>query len=75
MSRYHTTVDLDRIFERAATLLLTQAELARRAGVHPLTVSRIQRRRTVPSVRTIRALARAVGLRAKDLVTGTVPTP
>lgn len=75
MSRYQTQVDLDRIFQRASLLLLTQAELARRAGLHPLTISRIQTGKTTPTLRTIRALARAVGLRATDLVIGTAPTP
>ena len=76
MSRYEPHFDLDRLFARAALLMLTNAELARRAGVHPLTISRIQRGQTVPRIQTVQALARAVGLRAKDLVLGaTTSTP
>ena len=74
MSRYEPTFDLDRLFARAALLMLTNAELARRAGVHPLTISRIQRGQTAPRIQTVQALARAVGLRAKDLVLGSTAT-
>jgi len=41
---------------------LTQAELARRSGVHALTVTRLESGRTAPSTRTVRALATALGI-------------
>ena len=41
---------------------LSQAELARRSGVHALTVTRLESGRTAPSTRTVRALAEALGV-------------
>jgi transcriptional regulator with XRE-family HTH domain len=40
---------------------LSQAELARRAGVHALTITRLEAGTTAPSTRTVRALANALG--------------
>ena len=37
---------------------LSQAELARRSGVHPLTVTRLENGKTAPSTRTVRAWLR-----------------
>ncbi len=48
---------------------LSQAELARRSGVHPLTVTRLENGKTAPSTRTIRALAQALGIVPSDLAT------
>ena len=48
---------------------LTQAELARRAGLHALTVTRLEARTTAPSVRTLQALARALGVEPRELAT------
>jgi transcriptional regulator with XRE-family HTH domain len=41
---------------------LSQAELARRSGVHALTITRLEAGRTAPSTRTGRALAQALGI-------------
>ena len=41
---------------------LSQAELARRSGVHALTITRLEAGRTAPSTRTVRALAQALGI-------------
>lgn len=46
---------------------LSQAELARRAGVHALTVTRLEAGATAPSTRTVRALADALGIEPRDL--------
>jgi transcriptional regulator with XRE-family HTH domain len=46
---------------------LTQAELARRSGVHALTITRLESGRTAPSTRTVRALAAALGITPHDL--------
>jgi transcriptional regulator with XRE-family HTH domain len=48
---------------------LTQAELARRAGLHALTVTRLEAGTTAPSVRTLQALARALAVEPRDLAT------
>jgi transcriptional regulator with XRE-family HTH domain len=46
---------------------LTQAELARRSGVHALTITRLESGRTAPSTRTVRALAVALGVAPRQL--------
>ncbi|HEX8969108.1 MAG TPA: helix-turn-helix transcriptional regulator [Chloroflexota bacterium] len=46
---------------------LSQAELARRSGVHALTVTRLESGRTAPSTRTVRALAQALGVQPGEL--------
>jgi transcriptional regulator with XRE-family HTH domain len=46
---------------------LTQAELARRSGVHALTITRLESGRTAPSTRTVRALATALGVTPAEL--------
>jgi transcriptional regulator with XRE-family HTH domain len=48
---------------------LSQAELARRSGVHALTVTRLESGRTAPSTRTVRALARELGIAPGELAT------
>jgi transcriptional regulator with XRE-family HTH domain len=45
----------------------SQAELARRSGVHALTVTRLESGRTAPSTRTVRALAEALGVQPGEL--------
>jgi transcriptional regulator with XRE-family HTH domain len=51
------------------TRFLSQAELARQAGLHPLTVSRLETGRVKPSTRTVRALALALGVAPAELAT------
>jgi len=46
---------------------ITQAELARRSGVHALTITRLENSRTAPSTRTVRALAAALGIAPGEL--------
>ena len=48
---------------------LSQAELARRAGLHALTITRLEAGTTAPSTRTVRALAAALGVRPGELAT------
>ncbi len=45
----------------------SQAELARRSGVHALTITRLEGGRTAPSTRTVRALAEALGIQPREL--------
>jgi transcriptional regulator with XRE-family HTH domain len=47
----------------------SQAELARRSGVHAITITRLEGGRTAPSTRTVRALAAALGVPPDDLAT------
>ena len=47
----------------------SQAELARRSGVHALTITRLETGRTAPSTRTVRALAEALGIQPGELAT------
>jgi transcriptional regulator with XRE-family HTH domain len=48
--------------------LLTQEELASRAGIGAATLSRIEKDRVEPHFRTIRKIARALGVDPKELV-------
>jgi transcriptional regulator with XRE-family HTH domain len=48
---------------------LSQAELARQAGLHTLTISRLESGRTKPSTRSVRALAEALGVAPGELAT------
>jgi transcriptional regulator with XRE-family HTH domain len=45
----------------------SQAELARRSGVHALTITRLESGRTAPSTRTVRALAEALDVQPGEL--------
>lgn len=49
-------------------LLLTQGELAEKAGVGVTTLNRIENDRTEPHFRTIRKLAAALGVEPSELV-------
>jgi transcriptional regulator with XRE-family HTH domain len=48
--------------------LLTQEELAARAGIALSTLNRIERDHVEPHFRTIRKLAKALGVDAKELI-------
>jgi transcriptional regulator with XRE-family HTH domain len=48
--------------------LLTQAELGARAGVQPLTISRIETDKVEPRYSTIRKLAKALGTDPAELL-------
>ena len=48
---------------------LSQAELARRASLHALTITRLEAGTTAPSTRTVRALAEVLGVEPGDLAT------
>ena len=47
----------------------SQAELARRSGLHAITITRLENGRTAPSTRTVRALAAALGVPPGELAT------
>jgi transcriptional regulator with XRE-family HTH domain len=46
---------------------LSQGELARRAGIHAVTVARLEAGTSVPSMRTVRAIAAALGIEPRNL--------
>ena len=46
---------------------LSQRELARRAGLHPVTLTRLEAGAAAPSTRTVRGLAAALGVEPRDL--------
>jgi transcriptional regulator with XRE-family HTH domain len=48
---------------------LSQGELARRAGLHPVTLTRLEAGPTAPSTRSVRSLAAALGVEPRDLAT------
>lgn len=48
---------------------LSQGELARRAGLHAVTLTRLEGGATAPSARTVRALAGALRVEPRDLAT------
>jgi transcriptional regulator with XRE-family HTH domain len=48
---------------------LSQGELARRAGLHAVTLTRLEAGTTAPSTRTIRALALVLSVEPGDLAT------
>ena len=48
---------------------LSQAELARRAGLHALTITRLEAGTTAPYTRSVRALADALGVEPRELAT------
>ena len=50
--------------------LLTQEELAARAGIGAATLNRIERDRVEPHFRTIRKIAKALGVDPKVLIPG-----
>lgn len=47
---------------------LTQAEVAKQAGITEVTLSRIERNQTNPHMSTIRKLARVLNVHPRDLV-------
>jgi transcriptional regulator with XRE-family HTH domain len=46
---------------------LSQRELARQAGLHAITLVRLEAGATAPSTRTVRALAAALGIEPREL--------
>ena len=57
----------DNLRQLRAERFFSQAELARRAGLHALTITRLEAGTTAPSTRTVRALADALGVQPREL--------
>jgi transcriptional regulator with XRE-family HTH domain len=52
-----------------ADRFLSQRELARRAGLHPVTLARLEAGAGAPSARSVRALASTLGVEPLELTT------
>jgi len=50
-----------------ADRFFSQRELARRAGLHPVTLTRLEAGAVAPSARSVRALAATLGVEPRDL--------
>lgn len=50
---------------------LSQRELARQAGLHAVTLARLEAGTTAPSARSVRALAATLGVEPRDLAAST----
>lgn len=57
----------DKLRQLREERFLSQAELARRSGVHKLTVQRLEAGTTSPYSRTVRRLADALGVEPREL--------
>jgi len=74
-----TTTDLDRVslaeklLRRRLAARLSQAELARRAGVRPETLNRIERGHTTPDFAMIRKLVVAMDAAEQELARKSIP--
>ncbi len=74
-------LDLDRaslaekLVRRRRAVGLSQAELARRAGIRPETLNRIERGRTTPDFATVRKLVLAMNAAEREQATQQFSTP
>ena len=64
----------EKLVRRRRASQLSQAELARRAGVRPETLNRIERGKTTPDFATIRKLVNAMNAAEEDVALQSVPT-
>jgi DNA-binding XRE family transcriptional regulator len=62
----------EKLLRRRSAAGLSQAELARRAGVRPETLNRIERGRTTPDFATVRKLVVAISAAERENATGKV---
>jgi DNA-binding XRE family transcriptional regulator len=65
----------EKLVRRRQAAGLSQAELARRAGVRPETLNRIERGRTTPDFATVRKLAVAMDAADRDRIDGRLNEP
>ena len=78
-SRPDATLDIagaslaEKLVRRRVAARLSQAELARRAGVRPETLNRIERGHTTPDFATIRKLVEAINAAEQDLANQLIP--
>lgn len=60
---------------RRKALRMTQEQLAHRLGVEPETISRIERGKTAPSLKTLEKLGAILAVRMADLLDEQCPAP
>ena len=65
----------EKLVRRRQAAGLSQAELARRAGVRPETLNRIERGRTTPDFATVRKLVVAMDTAERERITGSFNQP
>ena len=65
----------EKLVRRRRSVGLSQAELARRAGVRPETLNRIERGRTTPDFATVRKLVTAIAAAERESLPRTIPQP
>jgi DNA-binding XRE family transcriptional regulator len=65
----------EKLVRRRQAAGLSQAELARRAGVRPETLNRIERGRTTPDFATVRKLVLAMDAAERARVSGSLQQP
>jgi DNA-binding XRE family transcriptional regulator len=65
----------EKLIRRRVASGLSQAELARRAGVRPETLNRIERGRTTPDFATVRKLVIAMNTAERDHAAQTISKP
>ena len=65
----------EKLVRRRVASGLSQAELARRAGIRPETLNRIERGRTSPDFATVRKLVIAMNTAERDQVSQTISKP
>jgi HTH-type transcriptional regulator, competence development regulator len=61
----------ERLRELRRQQFLSQAELARRSGIHKLTILRLENGASLPQGRTVRRLAEALGVQPSELAAPT----
>jgi DNA-binding XRE family transcriptional regulator len=64
----------EKLIQRRQAVGLSQAELARRAGVRPETLNRIERGRVTPDFATIRKLVVAIGAFEQERAASSIAT-
>jgi ribosome-binding protein aMBF1 (putative translation factor) len=64
----------EKLVRRRRAAGLSQAELARRAGVRPETLNRIERGRTTPDFATVRKLVVAIGVAERQQAARSIPS-
>lgn len=60
-TRYSNRLDFTPLKQRRRAALMSQAELARLVGVHPITITRVERNQREPSLKLVLSIAQVFG--------------